>query len=253
MYYFDTHAHYDDAAFDADREQLIKDMYDFGVKKIINVGADVESSLKSIELAKKYDFFYAAVGVHPYDVGEMCENDIKLLQKCFNYYKVVAVGEIGLDYHYENTDRDKQKYWFKKQLELAENVEKPVIIHSRDAAEDTFEIIAQSRIRSGVIHAFSGSAELAREYVKLGFHIGIGGVITFKNAKKLIKVANEMPMSRILLETDAPYLTPEPYRGGRNNSQNLQFVAAKIGDIKQIDPSEVIKSSSENAEMLFLR
>ena len=251
MYYFDTHAHYDDAAFDADREQLIKDMYDFGVKKIINVGADVESSLKSVELAKKYDFFYAAVGVHPYDVGEMCENDIKLLQKCFNYYKVVAVGEIGLDYHYEDADREKQKYWFKKQLELAENVEKPVIIHSRDAAEDTFKIIAESRIRSGVIHAFSGSAELAREYVKLGFYIGIGGVVTFKNAKKLIKVATEIPLSRILLETDAPYLTPMPYRGERNNSQNLQFVAAKIGEIKQIDPREVIKSTSQNAEIVF--
>ncbi len=251
MYYFDTHAHYDDAAFDADREQLIKDMYDFGVKKIINVGADVVSSLKSIELAKKYDFFYAAVGVHPYDVTEMCENDIKLLQKCFNYYKVVAVGEIGLDYHYEDADREKQKYWFKKQLELAENVEKPVIIHSRDASEDTFKIIAESRIRSGVIHAFSGSAELAREYVKLGFYIGIGGVVTFKNAKKLIKVATEIPMSRILLETDAPYLTPMPYRGERNNSQNLQFVAAKIGEIKQIDPREVIKSTSQNAEIVF--
>ena len=252
MYYFDTHAHYDDAAFDADREQLIKDMYDFGVKKIINVGADVESSLKSIELAKKYDFFYAAVGVHPYDVTEMCENDIELLQKCFKCYKVVAVGEIGLDYHYENTDREKQKYWFKKQLKLAENVEKPVIIHSRDAAEETFEIIAESRVRSGVIHAFSSSAELAKEYVKLGFHIGIGGVITFKNAKKLIKVATEIPMSRILLETDAPYLTPEPHRGERNNSQYLQFVADKISKIKQIEVNEVIKTACENAEMLFL-
>lgn len=252
MYYFDTHAHYDDAAFDEDREQLIADMYEFGVKKIINVGADVASSLKSVELAKKYDFFYAAAGVHPYDVTEMCENDIKLLQKCFNCYKVVAVGEIGLDYHYENTDRDRQKYWFKKQLELAENVEKPIIVHSRDAAEDTFDIIAKSRIRSGVIHAFSGSAELAGEYVKLGFHIGIGGVVTFKNAKKLIKVATEIPIGRILLETDAPYLTPEPYRGKRNNSQNLQFVAAKIGEIKQMDINEVIKATCENAEMLFL-
>ncbi|MBQ9519212.1 MAG: TatD family hydrolase [Firmicutes bacterium] len=252
MYYFDTHAHYDDAAFDADRDALIKEMYDFGIKKIINVGADMQSSLKSIELAEKYAHFYAAVGVHPYDVTKMCEDDTKLLQKYCKYYKTVAVGEIGLDYHYEDADREKQKYWFKKQLELAKNVGKPVIIHSRDAAEETFETIAQSRVRSGVIHAFSGSAELAKEYVKLGFYIGIGGVVTFKNAKKLVRVATEIPLSRILLETDAPYLSPEPYRGKRNNSQNLQFVAAKIGEIKQIDTEVVINLSSENAEMLFL-
>ncbi len=252
MYYFDTHAHYDDEAFDADREELIASMYEFGVKKIINVGADVRSSLNSVELAKKYDFFYAAAGVHPYDVTKMCENDVKLLQKCFDCYKTVAVGEIGLDYHYEDADREKQKYWFKKQLELAEKVEKPVIIHSRDAAADTYEIIAQSRIRRGVIHAFSGSAELAKEYIKLGFYIGIGGVVTFKNAKKLVKTTAEIPLSRILLETDAPYLTPEPFRRTRNNSQNLQYIANKIGEIKQIEPNEVIKTTCENAEMLFL-
>ena len=252
MYYFDTHAHYDDAAFDNDREELIQNMYDFGVKKIINVGADIDSSLRSIELAEKYDFFYAAVGVHPYGTKEMCHEDVKMLQKYCEKYKVVAVGEIGLDYHYEDADREKQKYWFKKQLELAENAGKPVIIHSRSAAAETYEIIAQSRVRSGVVHAFSGSAELAKEYVKLGFYIGIGGVVTFKNAKKLTKVASEIPMSRILLETDAPYLTPEPFRGKRNNSQNLQCVADKIGRIKQIAVGEVLKSSCENAEMLFL-
>lgn len=252
MYYFDTHAHYDDAAFDPDREQLIKDMYDFGVKKIINVGADMQSSLNSIKFAEKYDFFYAAVGVHPYDAVKMCEEDVKMLQKYCKNYKVVAVGEIGLDYHYEDIDRDKQCYWFEKQLELAEITGLPVIIHTRDADEQTYKIIEKSGVRCGVIHAFSGSAELAQQYVKLGFYIGVGGVVTFKNAKKLVRVVEKVSLSRILLETDAPYLTPEPYRGKRNNSQNLQYVAAKIGEIKQIEPNEVIKITCENAEKLFL-
>ena len=252
MYYFDTHAHYDDPSFDADREELISSMHEFGIGKIINVGADMQSSLNSLNLAKKYDFFYAAVGVHPYDTKEMCTEDIKLLQKYCECYKVVAIGETGLDYHYEDADREGQCYWFEKQLELAKKTGKPVIIHSRDAAAKTYEIIAKSGINCGVIHAFSGSAELAKEYVKLGFHIGVGGVLTFKNAKKLVRVVENLPLNRILLETDAPYLTPEPYRGKRNNSQNLQIVADKISKIKQIEIDEVIKTTCENAEMLFL-
>ena len=248
---FDTHAHYDDAAFDGDRDSLIPQLYQNGIGRIINVGADIPSSLASIELAAKYDFVYASVGVHPYDAEHMTEEDYKMLQKYCKSYKVVAIGEIGLDYHYEDHDAEAQKYWFKRQLELCEETGMPVIIHSRDASQDTFDIIKASKVRKGVIHAFSGSAELAAEYVKMGFYIGVGGVVTFKNAKKLVEVVEKTPISRILTETDSPYLSPTPLRGERNNSQNLKFVVEKIGSIKQIDPETVISVTYENAEMLF--
>lgn len=249
--YFDTHAHYDDAVFDNDREELIEDMHKNDISGIINVGADVVSSKRSIELAEKYDFIFAAVGVHPHAVDRITEKDVNLLQKYCNCYKVVAVGEIGLDYHYENIDKNKQKYWFERQLQICKETEKPVIIHSRDAAQDTFEILKNSGVRRGVIHAFSGSAELAVQYINMGFYIGVGGVVTFKNAKKLVSVVEKIPLERILLETDAPYLTPEPFRGTRNSSKNLPYIAAKIGEIKQIDPKTVVKASYENTEMLF--
>ena len=248
---FDTHAHYDEEAFNEDRDTLIPQMYENGIGRIINVGADISSSLKSIELARKYDFIYAAVGVHPYDAEHMTEEDYKMLQKCCKSFKVVAIGEIGLDYHYDDHDAEAQKYWFERQLQLCKEAEMPVIIHSRDASQDTFDIIKKSGVRKGVIHAFSGSAELAAEYVKMGFYIGVGGVVTFKNAKKLVEVVEKTPLTRILTETDSPYLSPTPFRGERNNSQNLRYVVEKIGSIKQMDPETVISVTYENAEMLF--
>lgn len=249
--YFDTHAHYDDEKFDENRDTLIEEMHSNGVDYIINIGSDMESSVKSMELAKKYDFIYAAVGVHPHEVKDMTEADIERLREYSKYEKVVAIGEIGLDYYYDFSPRDKQKYWFERQLELAAELDLPVSIHSRDAAQETFDIIKNSRVRKGVIHAYSGSVEMARDYIDMGFYIGVGGVVTFKNAKKLVDVVGFAPMERILLETDSPYLSPVPLRGTVNNSQNLKYVADKIGEIKQISPEKVCEITSQNAKVIF--
>lgn len=249
--YFDTHAHFDDEKFDEVRDILIEEMHSNGVDNIINIGADMASSLRSIELAKKYDFIYAAVGVHPHEVDSMTDEDIETLRKYAGYDKVVAIGEIGLDYYYDLSPRDKQRYWFERQLELAGELNMPVSIHSRDASQETFDIIKNSSVRKGVIHAYSGSVEMAKDYIDMGFYIGVGGVVTFKNAKKLIDVVRFAPVERILLETDSPYLSPVPVRGTVNNSQNLKYVAEKIGEIKQISPDEVCKITAQNAKGIF--
>lgn len=249
--YFDTHAHFDDEKFDEIRDNLIEEMHSNGVDYIINIGADMESSVKSMELAKKYDFIYAAVGVHPHEVENMTEADIDTLRKYAEYEKVVAIGEIGLDYYYDFSPRDKQRYWFERQLELAAELDMPVSIHSRDAAQETFDIIKNSSVRKGVIHAYSGSVEMAKDYIDMGFYIGIGGVVTFKNAKKLVDVVRFAPMERILLETDSPYLSPVPVRGTVNNSQNLKYVVDKISEIKQISPEKICEITSQNAKGIF--
>lgn len=249
--YFDTHAHFDDEKFDENRDILIEEMHSNGVDYIINIGADMESSVKSIDLAKKYDFIYAAVGVHPHEVENMTEEDINTLRKYTEYKKVVAIGEIGLDYYYDFSPRDKQRYWFAKQLDLAAELNMPVSIHSRDAAQETFDIIKNSAVRKGVIHAYSGSVDMAKDYIDMGFYIGVGGVITFKNAKKLIDVVSFAPMERILLETDSPYLSPVPVRGTVNNSQNLKYVVDKISEIKQISAEKVCEITSQNAKGIF--
>lgn len=249
--YFDTHAHFDDEKFDENRDILIEEMHSNGVDYIINIGADMESSVKSIELAKKYDFIYAAVGVHPHEVENMTEEDINTLRKFTEYEKVVAIGEIGLDYYYDFSPRDKQCYWFERQLDLAAELNMPVSIHSRDAAKETFDIIKNSAVRKGVIHAYSGSVEMARNYIDMGFYIGVGGVVTFKNAKKLIDVVSFSPMERILLETDSPYLSPVPVRGTVNNSQNLKYIVDKISEIKQISAEKVCEITSQNAKGIF--
>lgn len=251
--YFDTHAHYDDEAFNDDREELVSSLPENGVDTVINIGADMPSSKSSIELAEKYPFIYAAVGVHPYDAENMTDKDIDMLFEYSKHNKVVAIGEIGLDYHYEDCDKTAQKFWFEKQLELCARVDLPVVIHSRDATEETLEIIKASKVRKGVIHAFSGSKEIAEIYVKMGFHIGIGGVVTFKNAKKTVEVVENIPLESILLETDSPYLTPTPYRGKRNNSLYLPYVAEKIAEIKKIDVNTVIDITHKNAERLFIK
>lgn len=249
--YFDTHAHFDDEKFDENRDILIEEMHSNGVDYIINVGADIKSSQKSMELAEKYDFIYAAVGVHPHEVENMTDGDIDKLRKFAEYEKVVAIGEIGLDYYYDFSSRDKQRYWFERQLKLAYELNLPVSIHSREAARETFDIIKNSNVRKGVIHAYSGSAEMAKDYIDMGFYIGVGGVVTFKNAKKLIDVVSLAPIERILLETDSPYLSPVPVRGTVNNSQNLKYVAEKIGEIKQIEPKKVCEITAQNAKGIF--
>lgn len=249
--FFDTHAHFDDEKYDGIRDNLMEEMHRNGVDYILNVGADMESSLKSIELADKYDFMYAAVGVHPHEVEHMTDKDIETLREYSKHEKVVAIGEIGLDYYYDLSARDKQRYWFERQLELAAELNLPVSIHSREAAQETFDIIKNSAVRKGSIHAYSGSVEMAKDYINMGFHIGVGGVVTFKNARKLIDVVEFLPIERILLETDSPYLSPVPVRGTVNNSQNLKYIAEKISEIKQISYQEVCKITAETAKVVF--
>lgn len=251
--YFESHAHYDDAKFDENRDILIEETHAFGVDTIINIGADMESSQRSIELTEKYPYIYAAVGVHPHDVKDMTDSDIERLREWSCLEKVVAIGEIGLDYHYDLSPRDSQRYWFERQLRLAHEVNLPVVIHSREATQETFDKIKASPVRKGVIHAFSGSADFAHRYIDMGFYIGVGGVVTFKNGRKLVETVREIPMERILIETDSPYLSPEPVRGTVNNSQNLKYIVNKISEIKQIPPEIVAKITSENAKVVFCR
>ena len=215
---FDTHAHYDDEAFDEDREELLWKMKEQGVEFIVNVGASIASTKKTIELVQRYPFLYGAVGIHPSETEELKEEDMLWLKKASVQKDIVAIGEIGLDYYWPEPDREIQKKWFIRQLALASEVKLPVIIHSRDAAEDTLEILKEwdKDKTGGVIHCFSYSKEIAREYLSMGYYFGIGGVLTFKNARKLVEAVEIIPMEKILLETDCPYLAPEPYRGKRN-------------------------------------
>lgn len=249
--YFESHAHYDDERFDEDRDELLESLPINNIDKVINVGADMASSLASMELAEKYDYIYAAVGVHPHEVKDMTESDLDILRVYAKHKKVVAIGEIGLDYYYDLSPRDTQRYWFKKQLDLCYEVDLPVIIHSRDATQETFDIMKESKVRRGVIHAFSGSAEIAKAYIDMGFYIGVGGVITFKNAKKLIEVVENVNLDRVLIETDSPYLSPVPVRGTRNNSQNLSYICEKIAQITQKDVDFVAEITRKNAETMF--
>ena len=250
--YFESHAHYDDKRFDEDRHELLMKMHKNGVDYIVNAGATMKSSCQGIEMSKKYDFVYASVGVHPHDVKDMTEKDIDTLKDmCLNNKKVVSVGEIGLDFYYDYSPRDVQIHWFKKQLSMSEEVGKPVIIHSRDASQPCFDIIKESCSRRGVIHCYSGDVEMALEYCKMGFFIGIGGVITFGNAKKLVDVVSALPLEKILLETDAPYLSPNPNRGTRNDSQNLKYICDKIAEIKKVSPEEVYTTTHANCCSLF--
>lgn len=249
--YFDSHAHYDDERFDEDREALLISLKEKGVDFVINVAADLKSAQSSIELAKKFNFIYAAVGVHPHEVEKLKEEDLNQIKKMAHSPKVVAIGEIGLDYYYDLSPRDVQRSWFKKQLQLAKELNLPVIIHSREASQETFDTVIESGIGQGVIHCFSGSSELAKEYVKRGFYIGIGGALTFKTAKKTVEVVKTIPIEHILIETDCPYLTPMPHRGKRNDSSYLQYVVEKISEIKEISVEEVCHITTKNARDLF--
>lgn len=249
---FDTHAHYDDEQFDEDRDVLLRGMEKEGVGTIVEIGASMESSREAVRLSEKYPFIYAAVGVHPDNVGELGEDTFRELEQMCRQNKVVAVGEIGLDYHWDTEPREIQKQWFIRQLELAQNMHLPVNIHSRDAAEDTLEIMRKyGKNLTGIIHCFSYSKEMAQEYVKMGFYIGIGGVVTFKNGKKLKEIVKEVPLERIVLETDCPYMAPEPNRGRRNDSRNIHYVAEKIAELKNITKEAVIKQTENNAKLIY--
>ncbi|MRZ81692.1 YchF/TatD family DNA exonuclease [Paeniclostridium sordellii] len=251
---FDSHAHLNDERFDEDREELINSLKAKGVDLVLNPGACIETSKSSVELANKYDFIYAAVGVHPHDVGEMTEDDIEILRKlALENEKVKAIGEIGLDYYYDNSPREIQKKWFKRQIELANELKLPIIIHDRDAHGDTFEIIKNTKSPEigCVLHCYSGNVELAKEYVKMGCYISIPGTVTFKNNKKTREVAKEIPLEYLLIETDSPYMAPEPHRGKRNDPSLVQFVADKIAQEKGISYEQVCEATKENAKRFF--
>lgn len=249
---FDTHAHYDDEQFDTDRDQLLDSLEDRGIGRVVNVSAAYPSWEACIRLAEKYPFVYAAAGIHPDHSGELDEQRFEELRRSLEHPKVVAVGEIGLDYYWDETPRDIQKKWFVRQLDLAREADLPVIIHSRDAAADTLKIMKESAADlRGVIHCFSYSKETALEYIDMGYYIGVGGVVTFKNGRKLKETVQAIPLSSIVLETDCPYLAPVPNRGRRNSSENLVYVAEEIARLKEVSYEEVVEQTRKNAEELY--
>lgn len=253
MMIFDTHAHYDDEQFDEDRDELLASMQACGVEAVTNIGASLATSQNTIELTKKYPFVYGAIGVHPNEVEDLNEDGIAWLKENSALPKIVAVGEIGLDYYWDEPGREVQKKWFLRQLELAREVKLPVVIHSRDAAKDTLDIMKSFHAENlgGVIHCFSYTKEMAREYLNMGFFLGIGGVVTFKNAKKLKEVVEYMPMEQMVLETDCPYLSPVPNRGKRNSSLNLPYVVEEVARLKGISADEVIEITNRNAKTMY--
>ena len=250
---FESHAHYDDEEFDEDRDSLLASMPENGIEYIINVGASLATTKNTIELTKKYPFIYGAAGVHPSDTAELNEENFAWLKEQCSKPKIVAVGEIGLDYYWDEPDREIQKKWFQRQLALAAEKKLPVIIHSRDAAKDTLDIMKKMECQkmSGVVHCFSYPKEIAREVLNMGFYLGIGGVVTFQNAKAVKEVVKYAPLDRILLETDSPYLAPVPHRGERNSSLYIPLIAEEIAKIKGIEYDKVVRITNENAKKLF--
>lgn len=247
--YIDTHCHisrndYTDIPF------LINKIKASGIDKIIVNGCDLESNLEVLDLVNKYDIVYGAIGFHPTELDSFKEEDLIWLEEHIDDDKIVALGEIGLDYHYENTDKVKQINVFRKQLEIAKKHNKSIIVHSRDASKDTYHILKEYNLR-GSLHCYSGSLEMARDFIKLGYLIGVGGVVTYKNAKNIVNVIENIDLEYILLETDSPYLTPEPYRGLKNDSGYIPLIAKKVADIKGIDILEVEKTTNSNANRLF--
>ncbi len=243
---FDTHSHYADSAFDVDRDELLAALPDKGVRFAALAGSSMQDSAENVALAQKYGYIYAAVGVHPESVDETpSDYREKLTELVKSSEKVRAIGEIGLDYHYENYDRDKQILFFRQQLELARELSLPVIVHSRNASEDTLDILKEYR-PAGVVHCFSGSAEVAREVIKLGMYIGFTGVLTFKNAKKALRALEAVPLDRLLLETDCPYMAPEPLRGRRCDSSMICYTAEKAAQIKGVSTQELLDITCRN-------
>ena len=253
---FDTHTHYDDEQFNEDREAVLLSLAEQEIGAIANMGASVRGAKDSVALAKQYSFVYAAVGIHPDHAKDLNEEEFAVLKALAAEDKVVAIGEIGLDYYWDSTEREEQKYWFKRQLGLAQELQLPVVIHSREAAADTLDIMkeayeASDKTLTGVIHCFSYGVEMAQEYLKMGFYLGIGGVATFKNGRKLKEVIEAAPLENLVLETDCPYLAPVPFRGKRNSSEKLSYVVAAIAEIKGISEEEVERITWENACRLY--
>ena len=242
--YFDSHAHLDDARFEADFDEILAHMRENGVTAMMNIGCDLPSSENSVRLAETYPWVWAAVGSHP-------DARIAVYRELCKHPRVKAIGEIGLDYHYEDVPREVQKQAFRMQMALAQELSLPVVVHEREAHEDGLRIVDEFPDVKGVFHCYSGSLEMAKELVKRGWYIGFTGVVTFKNARKAVEVAENIPLDRILIETDCPYMAPEPYRGRRNDPSLVPFVAAKIAQLRGLAPEDIGKATSENARRLF--
>lgn len=247
---FDTHAHYDDEQFDSDRSELLASLTGKGISGVISCGVNAESSKANIDLSEKYPFIYAAVGYHGLNTEDLTGDYLDILKDLIKNEKTVAIGEIGLDYHYEKETRDIQLKIFREQIELANEYNLPVIVHDREAHEDTLNILKELKPR-GVIHCFTGSVEMAKEIVKIGMYIGLGGAVTFKNAVKPVEVAKFVPADRLLVETDCPYMTPVPYRGKRNDSSLIPYTAEKIAEVRGVTAQEILDLTAENARALF--
>lgn len=249
--FFDTHAHYDSGAFNADRFEILGSMTSGGVGLIVNPGCDLESSRQAVSLAERYDFVYAAVGWHPEDIDKLSDAAFAALEELAGHPKCVAIGEIGLDYYWDASHKAEQKVLFRRQIELALRLEKPVIVHDREAHGDSLEIALDYPRLRGVFHCYSGSCEMASELLKRGWYLGFDGPITYKNARKTLEVLELCPMDRIVIETDSPYLTPVPNRGKRNDSRQLEHVVLKIAEVKGMSAKEVEEITFENGRRLY--
>lgn len=248
--FIDSHVHLDDEAFDADRDEIIKNFHNDGVLFIVNASSDLPSSKKSVELTK-HDNVYAVVGVHPHEAKDFKEEDIAVYKEMLKNSKVVGIGECGLDYHYDFSDRDIQKKVFERFIDFANEVEYPLVIHSREATQDTIEMLKANRKGKTLIHCFTAPKEVARDYLNLGYYLSIGGAVTFKNAKHVVESVEYAPLDRLLLETDAPYMTPVPFRGKRNEPKYISYVVQKIAEIKGVSEEEVIEITTKNAREFY--
>jgi len=249
--YFDTHAHYCDKRFNEDRDEVLSTICDSGVSLILNAGSSLKSSRLSVELADKYPFVYASIGVHPHDSKSMTDETVLELEKLLAHPKAVAVGEIGLDYHYDFSPRDVQRKRFREQLELSRSLGKPVIIHEREALQDVFDIVRDYKDLTGVFHCFSGSWETAKSVLDMGWYLSFTGVVTFKNARRALEVLDRMPVDKLMLETDCPYMAPEPMRGRRNSSLYLPYIAKKIAEVRGMTTDDVARTTMENGMRFF--
>lgn len=253
MEFFDSHAHYNDERFEENRDELIKEIYSEGITKIVNAGYSLESSKKAIEIADNYDFMYTTAGISPNDIDDFKEEYLKEIEELAKKKKVVAIGEIGLDYHWNTENKDLQKYVFISQIKIANELKLPIVIHTREAIYDTLDIL-KNQIKcekNGVFHCCPLNVDLVREGLKLGFYISFAGPITFKNSKNADEIIKMVPLDRILIETDSPYLSPEPLRGKRNDSRNVKYMAQKIADVKGISLEEVARATYNNAKKIF--
>ena len=253
MEFFDSHAHYNDEKFDEDRNELIKSIYEENITKIVNAGYSLESSKKAIEIANSYDYIYATVGISPNDIDDFKKEDLKEIENLASNKKVVAIGEIGLDYHWNTENKEKQKEIFISQIEIANKLELPIVIHTREAIYDTLDILKNKITcnKKGIFHCCPLNIDLVREGLKLGFYISFAGPVTFKNSKNADEIIKMVPLDKMLIETDSPYLSPEPVRGKRNDSRNVKYIAQKIANVKEISLEQVAKETYNNAKNIF--